>query len=362
MALLYMDGFDHYGNGLGIPGLIAGGFLSNSVSNPASTAITALTSGVPVRSGAGVLRLGGNNTGAYRTIGADPTKTATEIVVGFAVYVPLLSGLTNADVLQFWSSGGNAQTTISLTTLGIVRFRRGDGTVLASSPSSTILANQWYYIEARIKYGTGTSGQVELKVDGTTVIASTNTNTAGDTNNPNYQFVNFDSRVSNGTDTPVYLDDLYILDTTGSVNNTFLGPCRVNMIVPDGDTGSQDWTPTPSGDSFDKINSLTSDEDSSYITAALSGNVSDFTLSDLPVTATAVKGIQVLHRARRTDVGPANMKASIKQGSDVLDGRTHLPTTDYSTFFDIFELDPTTGLALTVSDVNSLVLRFTRTS
>ena len=65
--------------------------------------------------------------------------------------------------------------------------------------------------------------------------------------------------------TDCYIDDIYILDTNGSAPcNDFLGPVRVEAIVPNADGTHTDWTAN-TGDRYAALDEVISNEDTTYV-------------------------------------------------------------------------------------------------
>jgi hypothetical protein len=99
---------------------------------------------------------------------------------------------------------------------------------------TTVLANdQWYYLE--LKYMIGSSlpaNSIELRINGITEgVSAAAVNITGQDGTTYIQHCYIDSIAAN---TKVsYIDDLYFLDHTGSVNTGFLGDVTVRAYYPD---------------------------------------------------------------------------------------------------------------------------------
>jgi len=106
-------------------------------------------------------------------------------------------------------------------------------------------ANVWYYIEIKIKCHP-TAGEVVVKVNEHTVLHYMDLNTASSTN----AYCN-EVRLSVNIQTITNLDfacieDIYIANTAGSVNNDFLGNCEIKVSYPIGQGSFYDFLPSPS--------------------------------------------------------------------------------------------------------------------
>jgi len=106
------------------------------------------------------------------------------------------------------------------------------------------LLNTWHYIEAKIKIH-DTLGTVIIKVDEVTVLNLTNLNTS--TVSPlvinNIKF-NTISKSLTALDF-MYIEDLYMTNTLGDTNNSFLGNCKVSHLSPGANGSFNQFTPSP---------------------------------------------------------------------------------------------------------------------
>lgn len=88
----------------------------------------------------------------------------------------------------------------------------------------------WNYIEAKINTHT-TSGTVDLRVNERTILTLSGISTATTTNY--IDRVRFKLRhITQTNEDYAYIDDIYITNVSGTVNNTFLGNCTSSSIVP----------------------------------------------------------------------------------------------------------------------------------
>lgn len=153
---------------------------------------------------------------------------------------------------------------------------------------------------------------------------------------------------------PHNLDDVYILDTTGSTNNSFLGDSRIVTLRPAAAGASTDFTPS-AGDNYECVDDAPgADDDASYVEAATTGMIDMYkstTVSELP---TAIHAVQLRSTSRKTDAGSMGVRNRLTSGSTTVSGHTPALSTDYSVNVDVFEADPDTGNAWTLGGVNSI--------
>ena len=168
-----------------------------------------------------------------RYIGKNIPATAT-LIVGFAYFLNT-GNRTFGDLgIVGFLDAANLQVDLRVTNTGTFYFTR-NGTMLGTPTTANFTFNSWHYIEVQVTIN-NTTGVCILKVDGTQYINLTSQNTRTSANNQATQiffgYYNFPgSQIA-----PQYQgwDDVYICDTTGSFNNTFLGDVAVKSNVPTG--------------------------------------------------------------------------------------------------------------------------------
>jgi len=206
--------------------------------------------------------------------------------------------------------------------------------------------NRWYYFEFKI-YFHSTLGTLDVKVNGQTLYSDTNIDTLYDSQS--HTLITLHAPEDNSG-----FDDLYICDNTGSDNNDFLGPIKVETLRPDGDDGSQNWTPSTGGNHSALVNAANMWDQTDYIEAS-GANIDDlWTYSNLATITGAIYGVQLI-TAAWTDVGlPLILQSICDSGSTVEYspskgiGVDKLPATHEM----IWETDPDTTNAWTANGVN----------
>lgn len=148
-----------------------------------------------------------------------------EVIFGFAFKRVLLS----LDCLVISLCLGNLQqNNIVLNNTGILWYTSN---IYDSRGINYIFSfNTWYYVEVRIKVH-NVLGEVEIKINETQKFILTNINTY--VSSFNIDTIKFSILNSSKTNSVfAYLEDFYILSTTGLYNNTFLGNCCISYILP----------------------------------------------------------------------------------------------------------------------------------
>lgn len=280
------------------------------------------------------------------------TSSFASFCVGGAYYVNAGAGFVGGNsIIQTFDS-----TTIQLDvrinnpagTLSITR----NGTVLVTSVNAISPGQGWIYIELEGLIASGTGGSVTLWVNNTSWATISGTNTQASAN-PQVNKFRFSSSVITGVN--CFWKDMYIMDKTTTPNNTRLSDTPVTITYANAAGPSQQWTPntgTQVGCIQDGISHVAPfpDGDTTYISDATSGDVSDFQHQTL-ATGTIYA---VMHASYvRTDSGAGSVQSYTNSSGTIHTGSSVSPGASYSYIFDIEETDPATSSAWTVSGFNA---------
>lgn len=289
--------------------------------------------------------------------------TETVFGMGAFFYLNQLPGAASRFYLfQPRDTANVAQCTLSVSTAGAIELRNGTvtGTVLAQSADGVISAGTYLHVEARFTIN-DTTGDIEVRVNGVTVLTANGLDTKATANAGCNQVVI--GRVSAPDSAVVDVSDFMWWDTTntdGAGNNTFLGEVQWIAKLPTADTATTDWVRNTGSNDFDMIKDATPDDDTTYISAANVSDASIFAQADLPGTVSEV--IAVLHRtlSRKTDPGISSLKQSAVSGVSVADGATYALSETWTYYTDAFGVDPATGVRWTPSGFNASQKKFTK--
>lgn len=265
------------------------------------------------------------------------------IIVGFA---HMTSSFANYHFMALYSdSGSTSQVSLRFSTIGQIQLYRG-GTLVATS-TRTLSLNQWNFIELKTHVD-DVSGTMEVRVDGVSwVTFSGDTRNAG--TSPAIDVIGF------GTYAGVnqYIDDLYICNTTGTVNNDFLGDVRIETIKPNANGSSSMFTGSDGNkiDNYLLVNEATPSA-ADYVASSVAGDKDLYAFGDLSNPGSVVKGVQINSFAAKSDTGLRSITNLVKSGATEATGSTTALSTSYNTTSDIKELDPATNAAWTVSGIN----------
>jgi hypothetical protein len=321
MAILFIDGFDHYATG---------DILSKWTSGAAT-----------------VGAFGRNSGSGLHNVGTALSKTLTSasgatIVFGLAMKFNSISSQTIAD----WRDAGTLQGSVKLNADGTISVLTGAATVLATS-TWVASSGVWYYIEAKVVIDNAT-GSCIVRIDGTNIINKAASDTQSSANATWNQF-----EIGSGT---ADIDDLYVLDATGTLNNDFLGDSRVESLLPQTDAvaaGTNHGLTCSTGtDHGALVDESTPNEDTDYVSGSTANLKDTFNFPNMASSGT-VKAVQVLIRARKTDQGTKTIRPVVRSGGTDFAGTTVTPAVSYVYQAQIYETDPNTSIPWTTAGVNT---------
>lgn len=312
----------------------------------------------PTEAGQAVLRVGSNNTESDARV--RKVLSAPQTTVGVAARY-WLDNLPSGAGYNVFVSFLNV-TLVKLCELredpsGYLEVYNGSGVRIARSDAPVIISNAWRHIETKVVFD-AVAGEVEVRLEGVTVINEVGVNTVGAAATPTCQNVCLNGKT--GGTPMMYVKDYIIWDGSGAVNNDFLGSCQVYKIVPDGDV-SLGWTPSAGAVGWDLINESTPPDDAAYISAdPTPPPLSQFSMTDLPDDVTSVKGVMFLQRSRKSDGGDGNVQVSLTDGVNTEAGVDRAITTAWTYWTDMFNLAPD-GLNWSKAKVNAVQATIDRT-
>jgi hypothetical protein len=352
MALLWCDGFGHYG---------VVGNMTNGVYAQVSAGVTLST--VNPRTGTYCIRQGGGTTASTTDLRRVLGGAKTTVGIGGAFYWGALPTDNNTQRLfQFADAANNLQLSVISQSTGVIEVFRGNGsgTSLGASATPAVVANAYQHIEC-VAFFSQTVGTVEVRVNGVTVLSISGVDTCATALTECSQVYIGGGCGSTGFST-TDLDDIFCYDNTGSYNNTFIGDRRVLTLFPDANTATADWTAVGAASGYLCIDEATPNDDTDYITAATVGLVSQFGLQNLPAGISVVNAVVMVERARKTEAGTANTQVSIVSGASNTAGADKPLTEIYTYRQDVFQTDPATAAPFAPAAVDALQFKVARTA
>ena len=274
MSLLFIEGFDHY-------------------TTPSQKWLASGSSTIaagPARNGAGGITLGagGNITkhfgGQY-----------AEMIMGFA-WKPNGAG-SGQDICRFMDSS-SIQMTVAENANGSYSIKR-NATIINTSAIGLITLSAWHYIEFRVLFH-GTAGSYVLKVNGVEIFNVTGVDTNQSANN----FATGICLFAGGSSA---FDDVYVLTTSGTYNNTFLGDVKVETLLPNGVGSFDDWSPVGAIANWSANDEAAPNSETDYSLGDL-GDSLLFAMGNLAAVSGSIPGVQISAFARKDNAGFRSVK------------------------------------------------------
>jgi hypothetical protein len=335
MALLLIEGFEGFGTSEG---------SAPSPTDVVSRRYTVAAENY-MRIAAG--RTGGKSLDYNRfscSIETEPLTTDDTLIWGAA-----FKRETNAEVtiVSFYDSGTKGMNIKVLDTESEIRVYRGT-TLLDTSSGAGIGSNTWYYIEFKVLTD-NTAGTYEVRVNGVNVCSGTGADTQEGSNAYHDRFRLLPAPVS-GTH-PTW-DDMYCCDSTGSVNNDFLGNHKVVRIDPDGDDTTGFGTSTPSANHYENVDETICDDDTSYVEESTNTNKDIWDYGSVSSLGT-IAGLVVRTMAKETDATDFELITIVESNGTEYDDSGQAMGSAYTEYTRLEETDPDTNSAWTMTAINA---------
>lgn len=334
MANILIEGFDLYSTGA--PGVDSGMPWIRIPSNPTWTFITTSDPITGTRSCR--VETGSNNTGA--TVYRDFTSSGTTWIMGFAVIFGNVASTNEKRV-----GIGNTSNNFGVWNSGGRLVCRRNGSILATG-DTPLLQDVKYYVEFKI-----TETTYEVLLDGVVELSGTMTSIG----TPDRILIYSSQSSSNRG----LIDDMYLNDDTGAVNNDYLGEISVVTLLPDADGSPQDWVPSTGSTAYEILDNVP--PTSAYIEGMGVGDEVNVEVESVPFDINQIHVVDVVYRAAKNGSGSCEIQSQIVQDSVEGTADNTAPAEDtYAWYFNKYDLDPSTSAAWDPDTFNPSV-KITRT-
>ncbi len=334
MALLWLDGFDNYGTSGNVSptGVLARKYAS---ANPQGGYCGVSTG----RLGGYSLYWGYDATVYFQTAAITTNDT---LIIGFAFKPGRLTNEGEAFLKLY--DGTTLGVNFRVTFDGEIVIYRGS-TLLGTTSGANLFKLKWSYLEFKVKCN-GSTGTYEVRAGGINVGSGTGLNTKAGTNNYHDRV-----RISGCSLDYHYYDDYYVCDSSGALNNDFLGNIRVITMRPDSAGDSTQFTPSI-GTNYTCVDEQTCNDDTDYVDDSTTNDKDLYNYS--ASTLNTVKGVMACTDCRQTDATAYSLKTPCKSGSTETDDSAQaIGTTSFVTKMRLLETDPNTSSAWALTDLNA---------
>mgnify|MGYP001557322185 FL=1 len=262
-----------------------------------------------------------------------PTPLTGTLVVGFAFQhnVASVDTIFSIGLLNLATTAGGALQLYNNTTL-----------VATSTTSPWTSVGTWRYVEAKYVLSTGA---VTVHVDGAAALSGT-VATVTSVASMAWQTTN------NSTYGSCCVDDVYILDTTGTLNNDFLGDVRIQTLLPNNDGTYSQLTPS-TGTTHNTLVNEAAPNTTNYVSGATVGQKDSYQFQDLAANTANVYGVEITNYSHKDAAGPAGFSNLVRIGATDYVSSNQPLSASWVPNRDILDANPATSAAWTASDVNS---------
>jgi hypothetical protein len=308
---------------------------------------------------AGRFNIGNSITtyGNWHSITKTLSSNYATLFLGFAHYNSS-STLTNAALATFYD-GSSIQLQVRIDATGKLYFVNSAGTTLTDTLTSSVRlkTNVWKYIEIEATIADSIAGDsCIIRANGVQVCNLTagqdTKNTANAyTNKIQIGWINSDVYAQ-------YIGDLYLCDTTGTTNNTFLGDVRVTTLYP---SGNGNYNQFVGSDSNNTDNYLLVDEatpNTDYVQEFAVNEIDSYAFTDMAQTPTTIFGMQTNIYATQTDTGTRKITPLTRLDSTDYLGTEFTMEESYTMHMGIAELNPADSAAWEKADVDGAEFGF----
>lgn len=271
-------------------------------------------------------------------------------IVGFALFVPALPAADRGLVAFYEDS--TRHINLRVTSTGTITAYRH--TTLLGTSSSAITAGVWQYLEVKCTIH-DTAGYVEVRLNGSPILTlpptpgTLDTRNGGTVGTINGLYLLSDGMVT-VTSLTATIDDLVVMNTSGSVNNDFLGDVRVQARFPTDAGNYTQWTPV-SGANYTNVDENPPNDDTDYVSSGTPGHIDTYQHEAISPLAATIHAVAVNLRVRKDDGGAREVRAKMRHGSTDANGATTAVPTNYGYQQSIFE-DVPGGTGWTYGQVN----------
>lgn len=312
MALLAIEGFEGAGTteGSGTGGTNMRDYLKSKYVLYSST-VAASSVRVVAGYGSGkALSWGGNASADLNFLDIPLGINLTEGWVGFAIKPRLTQSVILRPVIK-WRSSTHSEDHVDMRILENMHlvFYRDQFSPLPG-PDIQVTANvlqpdRWTYIEIRLLIS-NTVGEIEVKANGIQVLNETNLDTLGDSGATGFDTIRLlggDGADDSDISEQWLIDDFYALDGTGSANNTFLGPIKVETLFPSAEGTTINFTPSTGTDNSANVDENPKTDDTDYNSSLDTASNKDLFAADNLTSITTINAVQVVNQARVEEAG-----------------------------------------------------------
>lgn len=206
---------------------------------------------------------------------------------------------------------------------------------------------RWHYFEMKFTASTSSAGTMQMGVDG---------NYTTETTGIDWYYSYGNSRLGWSTINYIaefYIDDFYVADTTGGVNDDFLGPIAITVKLPNGNGTYSNLTGSDgnSTDNYLLVDEAPPDDGTTYVESGTEGDKDTYAFEDVSGTPNIIGAVASMY-AQRTQTGVKYVRSVARVNSTDYTGSTLALPQGYSSMEEVYDVNPNTSTAWTATTFN----------
>lgn len=285
--------------------------------------------------------------------------TGSDWIVSFAFKTDSTPA-TTFPLLWFTDSEDAPLLCLCTTSTGGLSLRRGGnaGTELASYAGP--IGTDWQYLEVKVTFH-GTTGSFEVRraastlsaTAPTTIMSGTNVNTTNTGGTQPYE-IGLASDGGSGVAPRFSYDDFLVMNTQGSLNNDFLGDISFLRVRPNAVGDESDFDRSTGSVNYVLVDEDAQDSDTSYVESTTASDQDLYHFEDIEAAwAEQIHVVLARPVLRKTEPGSRTARLQVLSGGTTTNGSTFAPSLSYVRRDDVWETDPATSAAWTISGFNA---------
>lgn len=378
MAILWADGFDHYGSSTtGMTNMLLGPWAEITTTGSGHGPQDSV-----VRNGPYAWKTSTDWESRLRRVLGGPRTT---IGLACAFQIELLPNANDGlAIMQFNDAANGPQVTLVLQSTGILTIKLGGvltgspprfgGTDLVSSTVPVIAAGTWHHIEMKWVSNSvdadGADGYVAVRVN--EVEAAAYNGDVCATANLECSQIHLLRRATGSTGANgynLYVDDVYAWNDSGDGDNDdWIGDKDVLIFYPDADGSTDEWTALGGGTKFSEVIETEAapaagpDGDTSYIQAVNSGDIQELEVETLPTEVSGIIAVVLVNMMKKTEAGASNVTPGIISNGSTATGTAHSMTEAYAYYHDVIANNPDGAIPWTATTLGDAKIKLHRTT
>lgn len=280
-------------------------------------------------------------------------------IVSFAFKLDATPGIV-FPLLWFGDAEDGAMLSLSTTSTGGLSLRRGSNLATELASYAGPIGTDWMYLEVKVTFHAST-GSFEIRhrpstfaaTAPTTIMSGSNVNTTGTGAVRPYEI----GLASDGTPTqhPSFsYDDFVVMNTQGTLNNDFLGDISFLRVRPNAVGDESDFDRSTGAVNYVLVDEDAQDEDTSYVESTTANDQDFYHFEDIEAAwVDEIHAVLARPVLKKSEAGSRTVRLQVLSGGTTTSASTLAPSITYTRLDQVWETDPDTSAAWTISGFNA---------